>query len=108
MGKNMIDLDKKNFNKFISDGIVVVDFWAAWCGPCKIMAPIFEEIANEMKGKVKFGKVDVDSESELAQRFQVMSIPTTIFFKDGEQVDRAVGAMPKEDLVEKIKDARNS
>ena|SRR3990167_906979 len=104
MGKNTIDLDGKGFNEFIKKGVSVVDFWAAWCGPCKMVAPIFEEAAEELKGKIKFGKVDVDAHSDLAQRFQVMSIPTMIFFKDGEQVDRAVGAMYKEDLIEKIEE----
>lgn len=104
MGKHTTDLSKKSFNEFIKKGMVVIDFWAAWCGPCKITAPIFEEVAEEMKGKVKFGKVDVDVNSDLAQRFQVMSIPTIIFFKDGEQVERVVGALYKEDLVEKIQD----
>lgn len=106
MGKNTTELDGKTFNDFIKKGIAVVDFWAVWCGPCKIMAPIFDEVAGEMKGKIKFGKVNVDEHNELAQQFDVMSIPTTIFFKDGEMVDREVGAMPKSELTKKIKDIK--
>ena len=101
-----MELDGKTFDDFIKKGIVVVDFWAAWCGPCKIMAPIFDEVAGEMKGKAKFGKVNVDEHNELAQQFDVMSIPTTIFFKDGEMADRDVGAMSKSELTKKIKDIK--
>ena len=73
---------------------VLVDFWATWCGPCRMLAPVIEEIANEYEGKVKVGKVNVDDEQELAIRYGVMSIPTVIFFKDGKEIDRKVGVMP--------------
>ena len=96
------DLDGKNFDTFVKKGICVVDFWAVWCGPCKISEPIFEALASEFKGRVGFGKVDVDKNYELAQRFRVMSIPTMIFFKNGEQVDRVIGALPKDVLKKKI------
>ncbi len=96
------DLDSLSFNAFVKKGIVAVDFWAAWCGPCKISGPIFEDLASEFKGKVGFGKVDVDKNYELAQRFHVMSIPTLIFFKNGEQIERVVGALPKDVLKKKI------
>ncbi|MBI5803851.1 thioredoxin [Candidatus Pacearchaeota archaeon] len=99
---NIKNLDEKSFNEFVRKGMAVVDFWAGWCGPCKIVAPIFEEVSKEMKGKIKFGKIDVDKETELAQKFEVMSIPTMIFFKDGEQVDRAIGVLSKEELNEKL------
>ncbi|MEK6855398.1 MAG: thioredoxin [Nanoarchaeota archaeon] len=105
MATNTTDLDSKTFNKFIKEGDCVVDFWAEWCGPCKIMGPIFEEGAKEFKGKVRFGKVDVDKNNELAQRFGVMSIPTTIFFKKGEQIDRFSGAVSKSALIKMIKEA---
>jgi len=85
-------LTEDNFDDFISSGNAIIDFYADWCGPCKIMAPHFEKASKEMK-EVKFGKVDVDAESNLAGRFQVMSIPTTIFFKDKEQVERHTGAL---------------
>lgn len=105
MTENITVLDDKKFDEFIKKGNVVVDFYADWCGPCKIMAPHFEAAAEEMKGKVLFGKLDVDANTEIAQRFQVMSIPTTIFFKDGEQVDRTIGAIGKEEILEKIKES---
>ena len=106
MGKNTMDLDKKSFDAFVKKGICVIDFWAAWCGPCKMMEPIFDEVAEEMKGKVNFGRVDVDSNYELAQKFKVMSIPTTIFFKDGEIVDHDVGVVSKKELMKKIKEIK--
>jgi len=105
-GENVTDLTSKDFDKFVKEDKVVIDFWAPWCGPCKMMGPVFEEVAGEMKDKAKFGKVNVDEEGELAQRFQVMSIPTLIVFRDGEQVDRISGLASKEDLVEKIKGAK--
>jgi len=106
MTKNIINLDEKNFDKFIKEDKVVIDFWAEWCGPCKIMGPIFEEAAGELKDKAKFGKIDVEKNQNLAQRFQVMSIPTLIFFRDGEQVERMVGGASKEDIAKKIKEIK--
>ena len=101
------ELDGDNFNAFVkSSDKTVVDFWAEWCGPCRIMAPVFDEVSEEMKDKAKFGKVDVDENSELTQRFQVMSIPTTIIFRDGQQADRFVGVVSKEELIERIKKAK--
>lgn len=97
--ENVFDLTEKDFDEYIKKGNVIVDFWAEWCGPCKMMGPHFAEAAKEMKGKVKFAKVDVDKEGDLAQRFQVMGIPTLIFFKNGEQVNRTSGAMHSEDIV---------
>lgn len=102
MTKNFVELNKDTFDKFISKGISVVDFWAVWCGPCKIMAPIFEETASEMKDKFHFGKVDVDKHGDLAQQFEVMSIPTMIFFKDGEVADKVVGVLEKDELIERL------
>src|SRR3989344_262562 len=90
------EVKEKEFSDFIKKGVVVVDFWAEWCGPCKIMSPIFDEVAGEMKGKANFGKVDVDANQDLAQEYEVMSIPTTILFKNGEQSDRFVGVIDKE------------
>ena len=81
---------------------VLIDFWAAWCGPCKMMAPIVESLAESYEGKVKIGKLNIDDEMEIAQRYRVMSIPTFIIFKDGEAVDVSVGAMSKEDLEKKL------
>ena len=86
-----ITLNQQNFDEITSKGVVLVDFWATWCGPCKMMAPNVEEIATEYKGKVTVGKVDVDECQELATRFGIMSMPTLIVFKDGEKKEVLVG-----------------
>lgn len=83
--------------------LVLVDFFAEWCGPCKMMSPAVDELAKQYKAKAKIGKIDVDESSQVAGRYGVMSIPTIIFFKNGEEVDRVVGFQPKEALEEKIK-----
>ena len=82
---------------------VLVDFWAEWCGPCRMVAPILEEIAKEYSGKLKVVKVNVDDNQELAANYNVMSIPTLYLFKNGEVVEHLVGALPKEQLLGKIK-----
>lgn len=81
----------------------LVDFWAAWCGPCKMIAPIVDQLAKEHDGKLKIAKVDVDQNPTLATRFGVMSIPTLILYKNGEPAERLVGYMPKEKLVDRLK-----
>jgi thioredoxin 1 len=81
----------------------LVDFWAAWCGPCKMIAPVVDQLAKEHDGKLKIAKVDVDQNPTLATRFGVMSIPTLILFKNGEPAERLVGYMPKEKLVDRLK-----
>ena len=96
------NLTSEDFNEFTKSGVSVIDFYTDWCGPCKIISPIIEQIAKEMKG-VKFAKMDVDKEQELARRFEVMSIPTLIFLKNGEQVDMIVGVISKEEIVKRIK-----
>jgi len=105
MAENIFELTSKNFDGKISKGIWIVDFWAEWCGPCKIMEPHFAAAAKELKGKVSFGKVDVESEQELAERFQVVSIPTLVVFKKGEPVNRAAGARREEDIIEFINES---
>jgi thioredoxin 1 len=85
-----------------SDIPVLVDFYADWCGPCKQLAPIVEELATEYEGRIKIGKVDVDNANATAQKFQVLSIPTLVFMKNGEMVDKATGFMSKEALKEKL------
>lgn len=76
-------------------GVILVDFWAGWCGPCRMLAPVIEELAADYEGKAVIGKVDVDAEGELASEYGVMNIPTVLILKDGEEVDRKVGVMPK-------------
>lgn len=85
-----------------SDIPVLVDFYAEWCGPCKMMMPIVEELAKEYDGKVKIGKLNIDDEIKIAQKYRVMSVPTFIFFKGGQAVDTCMGAMPKTNLAEKL------
>ena len=84
------------------EGLVLADFWAAWCGPCKMIAPVLEEIDAELSDKVKIVKLDVDENQETAVKFGVMSIPTLVLFKDGEVVDKVIGFQPKEALVNLI------
>lgn len=92
----------QSFSSEISDGLVLVDFWAPWCGPCKMIAPVLEELDAEMSEKVKIVKVDVDVNQETASNFGIMSIPTLVLFKDGQPVDKVVGFNPKEALVELV------
>ena len=96
------ELNSGNFDEFISKGNCIVDFYAEWCGPCKMLGPEFKKASDEVNN-IKFGKINIDNESELAGRFQVMSIPTMIFFKDKEQVDRTNGAMSSNEIKKKLK-----
>ena len=100
-----INLTAANFEAEIGEGVVLVDFWAAWCGPCKMMLPVVEEIANEFDGRAKIGKVNIDEEGALAQKFGVMSIPTFKIFKYGKEVASLVGVVPKEKLAEELEKA---
>ncbi len=97
--KEIVTLTTDNFVGETSKGVVLVDFWATWCMPCKAMAPVIEEIAGQTKGKVKVGKVDIDKNGPLANRFGIQSIPTVMIFKDGQLMETFVGVQSKAALV---------
>lgn len=99
-----IEITNKNFTELLEKyPLLVVDCWASWCMPCKMIEPVIEELAKEYAGKTVFGKINVDEQRELAMKFNIMSIPTLLFFKDGQVADTLVGAAPKEQIEEKIK-----
>lgn len=98
----LLSINEDNFEKSVKKGISIVDFWAIWCGPCRLMGPIVEEIAKEMTD-INVYKLNVDDHPELTAKFNIMSIPTIIIFKDGEEVDQTVGVVSKSVLANKIK-----
>ncbi len=103
MGQNTVTATDATFGGLIADDVPsLVDFWAEWCGPCKMIAPILEEIADEQGESLQVAKLNVDEAGDIARRFEVMSIPTLILFKDGEPVKRIVGAKPKQALLDDI------
>ncbi len=99
-----INFTDENFENEVlkSDQPVLIDFWAVWCGPCRLIAPIVEELAVEYEGRVKIGKLDVDENQNSAIKYGVRSIPTILFFKDGKVVDTIIGAVPKNHIVQKL------
>ena len=99
-----IELNDENLEETLSSSSVpiLVDYWAEWCGPCKMVAPVLEELAQELEGKLTIGKIDVDANRDSADKQNVMSIPTLIIFKDGQQVDQIIGALTKNQLQEFI------
>jgi len=101
MGK-YIELTSENFEATVSEGVALVDFWAPWCGPCRMIAPVIEELADEFDGKAKICKVNTDEEQDIAVKFGIRSIPTLIFIKNGEIVDQIVGAQSKQVLADKL------
>jgi thioredoxin 1 len=106
-GEKMAEITSTTDAKFesdinVSEKLVIVDMWADWCGPCKMMEPVLEEIAKEHGEKVKVIKINIDQNQETPIRFNIMNIPTLLFFKDGKEVDRLIGAIPKKQLNKKI------
>ncbi len=97
---SVVTITKENFEQEVlnSNIPVLVDFWATWCGPCRMMAPIVDEIAEEKAGQVKVAKIDIDQQPDLASRYGIMSIPTLVLFKNGEAVQKSVGLRPKADV----------
>ncbi|MCI8999720.1 MAG: thioredoxin [Clostridia bacterium] len=102
---SVITITSKNFEEEVSKSEVPVllDFWATWCGPCKMVSPIVDEVANEVEGKAKVGKVNVDEEQELASAFQIMSIPTLVVIQNGKLVKQAVGVRSKAEILDMLK-----
>ena len=104
MSEKITELDSSNFDSTLSSSStpIVVDFWAPWCGPCKAIAPILNELAEELGGAVKICKVNIDNNSEVASKYEIRAIPTILIFKDGQIVDTIVGLIEKEDLKAKL------
>ena len=101
MGK-YVELNGSNFADTIKEGVTLVDFWAPWCGPCRMIAPVIEELAEDFDGKANICKVNTDEQQELATKFAVRSIPTIVFMKDGEIVDQMIGAASKQAFTDKL------
>lgn len=104
MAGKYVTLTDANFKQEVleSDEPVLVDFWAAWCGPCRVIAPAIEELAGDFEGRAKIGKLDVDHNPQTAMQYGVRSIPTLLFFKDGRVADQLIGAVPKKIMAEKL------
>jgi len=99
---NYINLTSSNFEDTVKEGVSLVDFWAPWCGPCRMIAPVIEELANDFEGRAKICKINTDEEQELAVKFGIRSIPTVFIMKDGEVVEQLIGANSKEEYTKKI------
>jgi thioredoxin 1 len=97
-----VELTNENFDATVASGVTMVDFWAPWCGPCRMIAPVIEELAADFEGKATIAKVNTDEQQDLAVKFGIRSIPSILFIKDGEVVDQMVGAASKEAFAEKI------
>ena len=102
---SVVTITKENFEAEVvkSDKPVLVDFWASWCGPCKMLSPVVDEVAEQSDGSFKVGKINVDDQGELARKFRVMSIPTLIVFKNGSEAKRNVGVITKEEILDLLK-----
>lgn len=104
MSEGVLEVTTATWEKEVlnSSGIVMIDFWAVWCGPCRIIAPAVEELSREYTGKVKIMKLNTDENPEIASKYKILGIPTLMFFKDGQKVDQVVGAVPKPQLKAKL------
>lgn len=104
MAEGILNVTTASWDKEVlqSDKLVMVDFWAVWCGPCRMIAPTIEELAKEYEGKITVAKLNTDENPDIASKYKIMGIPTVIFFKNGEKVDQVVGAVPKPQLKSKI------
>ena len=104
MAGAVVEFSESNFEQEVSQSPtpVLVDMWAAWCGPCRLIAPVVEEVAGTYQGRMKMGKLNVDDHPQVAAQFRIMNIPTLLLFKDGKEVDRIVGVVPKEELTRRI------
>lgn len=107
MGK-YIELTESNFDSTISEGVALVDFWAPWCGPCKMLAPVIDKLAESYEGKAKICKVNTDEQANLSAKYGIRSIPTIFFMKNGEVVDQIIGAVGEAALVQKLDGLLNS
>ena len=103
MSSEVPELSKNEFESYTKSGLTLIDFFAEWCMPCVMMSPVLEELSEKFKGKIKFGKINVDDNQILAQKFNVASIPNFVLFKDGKKAEQFIGAMPVEDFEKKLK-----
>ena len=109
MAGSVVEFSQANFDEEVlkAQTPVLVDLWAAWCGPCRMIGPVVEELSDQYAGKVKMGKLNVDDHPQVAAQYGIMNIPTLLLFKDGKEVDRIVGVVPKEELARRVESVLN-